>query len=128
MVTYKTLEDYLEKSQKALQEVQEADEEARKARDHYRDQMIAIQSQIELTQQLMDVESNPPHVELPFAQDAIQVLFDNRLEGPDGLTPEEVLKDRQEGVYLREALETVEQIDAINSEKLSAGENSEGDS
>ena len=127
MVTFKTLEVYLDKAQKALMQTDEEYKMILERRDYLRDTLIAIKAQIELTQQMMDIENNPQHLDIPMAGEAIEELFDNRLEGPEGLSPEEVHKERQVGVYLNEALQAIEDIDAINTKGIGAGEDTEGD-
>jgi len=128
MVTYKTLEDYLQKCKTNMMDVQkkhkdqlEVIKEAEEQRDVLRNHLIAIQAQIETLQQLMDVEKNPPHIELPMAEDKIEEMFDERLEGPEGLSESDTRKARQD-VYLKESLDAVEDIHAINTEEQSAGE------
>jgi len=132
MITYKTLEVYLAKCKDALERATAAHKKAQddiaeleKHRDHIWDQMIAVQAQKELTLELMDIENNPPTIELPFAGEAIEEMFEARLEGPDGLTPKEMHKDRQEMTYLREALEAIDDIDAINTEGVGTGEDAQ---
>jgi hypothetical protein len=129
MVTYKTLEVYLAKCDVvlenldvAMKELEISIAEQQEELSHHRDRAIAAKAQRELTMELMDIGNNPPVVELPFAEDKIEELFDARLEGPDGLTEEEVKEDRQEMTYLREALQAVEDIDATNTEGFGTGE------
>jgi phage shock protein A len=129
MVTYKTLEVYLAKCETvlenldvAMKELEISIAEQQEELSNHRDRAIAAKAQRELTMELMDIDNNPPIVELPFAEDKIEEMFDARLEGPDGLTEEEVKEDRQEMTYLREALQAVEDIDATNTEGFGAGE------
>ncbi len=117
MVTYKTLEDFLNKVLVMEKEVQI---ELRSTRDHLRyleDSNVSFRAQIETLKQLMDVEHNPGAVEIPAAgEDDIQELFDKRLGIEGNPDAEEMRKLRQEGVYTKEATGIVEQIDAINNE------------
>jgi len=134
MVTYKTLEVYLEKCREGLGQInskiaevtQEIDSLAQ-YRTELREQAFTVLGQINTLTELMDVESNPPIVEVPIAGDKIEELHDKRLEGPEGLSRDEVKKTRQD-VYKFEAEQAVEQIDAANRSELAAWEISEGDS
>jgi len=115
MVTYKTLEEWMSKCKKGLSEVELAHRNAEDALDVLSNQRIAITAQIEMLETLMDTVGNPPTVELPFANDEIENLFEERLSGPEGLSAEDVHKDRQEHAYLREAMASVKDIDAVNA-------------
>jgi len=123
MVTYKTLEEWMSKCKKGLSEVELAHRNTKDALDVLSDQRIAVTAQIEMLETLMDTVANPPTIELPFAGDEIENLFEERLSGPEGLSPEEVHKDRQEHAYLREAMASVKDIDAVNREEQSSREN-----
>jgi 2-keto-3-deoxy-L-rhamnonate aldolase RhmA len=122
MVTYKTLEEWVNKCRKSLREVELAHRNAEEQLALLANQRIAITAQIETLEQLMDIENNPPAVELPFASDKLEELFTERLSGPEDLSAEEVYKDRQEHAYLKEAVSAAKDIDAINREEQSARE------
>ena len=128
MVTYATLETYLNKCKAELEGVNTLLEATKKDLALYENSSISIRAQIMTLEQLMDTENNKPIVELPYAEDEIEKMFKARLDGPKELSPEEVHKDRQTNSYLREAMSAVKDIDAINREELSAGENTEVDS
>ena len=117
MVTYKTLEEWANKCRKALGEVELAHRSTEDQLGLLASQRTAITAQIEVLEQLMDVENNPPIVELPFANDQVEALFTERLSGPEDLSPEEVHKNRQEHAYLKEAMAAAKDIDAINKEE-----------
>ena len=123
MVTYKTLEEWANKCRKALVEVELAHRNTEEQLGLLANQLIAVTTQIEMLEQLMDTENNPPTIELPFAGDGIEELFDKRLDGPEDLSQEEVHKNRQEHAYLREAMDSAKDIDAINTEEQSSREN-----
>ena len=122
MVTYKTLEEWANKCRKSLVEVESAYRNTEEQLDRLANQRVAITAQIETLEQLMDIENNPPIVELPFANDEIETMFENRLSGPEGLAPDEVHKDRQKHAYLKEAMSAAKDIDAINKEEQHFGE------
>lgn len=134
MVTYKTLEVFLAKVFDAIEQVKKVYKDKSEHKELLEEdlrlmaeQLIALEAQKETIQQLMDTENNPPMSELPFAGDDIEELFDKRLEGPEGLSLEEVHKDRQEGVYLKESLDMIEQLDILNeaTKETSSGESPE---
>ena len=115
MITYETLKTYKEKCEAALGEVSDAIVEARESLEMLEKQQIAIEAQIETLNNLMNTEENPPIVELPFAgPDDIEKVFDKRLETYDGSPPEEIYGERQDNVYLKEAMEAVDKLDAAN--------------
>ena len=122
MVTYKTLEVWMSKCKKGLSEVELAHRNTKDALEGLSNQRIAITAQIEMLETLMDTVANPPTVELPFANGEIENLFEERLSGPEGLSAEDVHKNRQEHAYLKEAMSAAKDIDAINREEQSARE------
>jgi phage shock protein A len=124
MVTYKTLEVFLEKCKKALEEVEQELEKAKKDVRSYENSTVAIEAQISTLTQLMDVENNPSTVELPKAGDKIEELFDKRLGDPELPLADEMRAMRQEGVYKDEAMSSIEALDESNKEN-DAGENPE---
>ena len=123
MVTYKTLEEWMSRCKKGLSGVDLAHRNTKDALDVLSNQRVAITAQIEMLEVLMDTVGNPPAVEVPFAGDEIDTLFEERLNGPEDLSQEEVHKDRQENAYLTEAMASAKDIDAINTEEQSAREN-----
>lgn len=125
MVTYKTLEVAKENVEAALEKVEEAKRKALEDWRHFDKQEAVIAGQLIVLNQLMDIENNPPTIEIPMAEEKIEEMFERRLEGPPGVTEEELHRSRQD-VYLQEALDVVEQLDALNKE--SSGENAEEDS
>jgi len=129
MVTYETLKVWLAKCQAGLKEVVAAqDAAAKNVRDLDR-QRAAVEAQIYVLEQLMNIENNPPTVELPFAKEKIQELYDERLADREAKRAKEIYEDRQERTYKREALDTAHQIDHVNRiEKEEEGNLSEGDS
>lgn len=83
-------------------------------------QEIAITAQIETLESLLDFD-NPQVVGLPHGNDKMEELHENRLKGPDGLEYDEVKEKRQE-VYFRESVEAADDIDGINTEERTVGE------
>lgn len=115
MVTYETLKTFKDKCDAALEEVAKSLDAARADVEMLNKQGVAISAQIDTLEQLMDVENNPPIVELPFVGDGdIEEAFSKRLETHEGKPEEEVYKDRQV-VYKGEALETVDALDVLNN-------------
>jgi len=122
MIPFKTLETFLEKCEKAYTDVQKAREDklelikqAEESRGLMRDQLIAIDAQIGTLKELMNIQDNPPLVEIPVASDEeIEELFDKRLDMFDGITAEKFYQDRQDNTYKKEAMKMVEDLDAIN--------------
>ena len=116
MVTYKTLEVFHNKILDAMKTVKT---ELRSTRDHLRyleDSNVALKAQKITLEELMDAE-NPQQIEIPEAGEDIEKLFEERLGKAEFPDAEEMYKQRQEGVYKREALGAVDQIDEINSEE-----------
>ncbi len=133
MITYTQLEDFVTKCEEGLEQVKEAYkitlDELALAEENKRmqeEQAIAIEAQILTLKQLMDTATNSPISELPFAEDKIEELFDERLEGRDGEGEEET-KDFRKKVYLAESLDLIEEMDALNEEakETPAGEGPE---
>jgi len=123
MITYETLEAYKNKCEAALGQVSDGLVEAHETIELLEKQQIAIQAQIETLSDLMDIKKSPPVVELPLvAEEDIAEMFDKRLETHDGTSGEEVFEARQDNVYLGEAMETVEALDAANRTKSEAEE------
>jgi len=121
MITYKTLEVYLERVEIALAAIEEGIVRHERGLKDLKEQRIAVAAQVETLQNLMDVEENPPIVELPMAgPESIEEHFDKRLETHDGSTADEVYQKRQDKVYHSEAMETVEVLDEANRTKSTA--------
>jgi len=114
MITHKTLEVYQAKCNDALKQIAEAIATKEEEIELLKKRRIAVQAQLEITEELMDTEANPPIVELPFAGDKIEELHEKRLDMFDDISPDDFYKYRQENVYKKEALEGIEAIDAIN--------------
>lgn len=114
MITYETLKTYKDKCETALNQVADSLVATQESLEMLEKQQIAIEAQIETLDNLMDVEENPPIVELPFSgTENIEELFENRLVTHGDLAPEETYQNRQD-VYRKEAMETVEALDAAN--------------
>ncbi len=133
MITHVYLADFLKKCEEALLQLEEARREANeelvKARENIRileDQTVAVEAQVLTTRMFMDSYNNPSSSEIPFGGDEVEELFDKRLEGRDGESREETRQFRQE-VYLRESMDVIEEIDALNetTEEVLPGENPE---
>jgi hypothetical protein len=134
MVPYKTLEEFEKKCHAAVEKIQGVYREKTEQVEFLKEdlrlmdlQLAAVRGQIETLQQLMDTENNPPISDIPYAGDNIEELFDKRLDGPEGLSEEEVHEWRQEEVYKKESMDVVEMLDALNKETAS-GEETESDS
>lgn len=131
MITHAQLEDFVTKCEEGLQLVAEAYkvtlDELALAEENKRiqeEQTIAIEAQILTLRQLMDTKN--PVSEIPYAGDEIEELFDKRLEGRDGEGEEETKKFRQK-VYLKEGLDLIEEMDALNEaeNEVPSGEDTE---
>ncbi len=116
MTTHATLKSFLKKVNVLLGEVKV---QIRSAEDHLRylqDSRVAFLAQIQTLEDLMNPADNPPTIELPIAEeDNIEELFEKRLGNPDQPEPDEMRRLRQEGVYTREALGMVNQLDELNN-------------
>jgi len=118
MTTYETLKTYKDKCEVALGQVVDGLVEAHESIKLLEKQQIAIQAQIETLDDLMNVEENPPIVEVPLvAPEDIEEMFDKRMETHDGSSPEGVYAARQDNVYRGEAMAAVEVLDAANRAK-----------
>ena len=113
MIPYETLKEWLEKCQTGLQEVIAAQDVAVKSVRDLERQRATVEGQIYILEQLIDIENNPPTVELPFAKEKIQELYDQRLSD-HAEKREEIYQTRQEKTYKREAMDTALQIDHVN--------------
>jgi len=113
MIPYETLKTWLEKCQAGLQEVITAQDAAVKSVRDLERQRATVEGQIYILEQLIDIENNPPTVELPFAKEKIQEMYDQRLSD-HAEKREEVYQTRQENTYKREAMDTALQIDHVN--------------
>jgi len=113
MIPYETLKEWLEKCQAGLQEVIAAQDVAVKSVRDLERQRATVEGQIYILEQLIDIENNPPTVELPFAKEKIQELYDQRLSD-HAEKREEIYQTRQEKTYKREAMDTALQIDHVN--------------
>jgi len=122
MIPFKTLEAFLEKCEGAYEDVRKARDDKlesikqlEKDRGLMRDQLIAISAQMDTLKELMNIQDNPPLVEIPMApEEDIEELFDKRLDMFEGIGPDEFYKKRQENTYKKEAMRMVEDLDAIN--------------
>jgi len=118
MITYETLEAYKNKCDAALDQVIESIAQTQESLEMLGKQQIAITAQIETLTDLMDIKKTPPVVELPLvAPEDIEEHFDNRLETHNATSDAEVYAARQDNVYLKEAMEAVETLDAANRAK-----------
>lgn len=117
-----TLQEYLKRVTKAQAEVEEALRVIKEDLKDLERQEAIIYGQKMTLEQLLDYDNVPPVTEYPVAGDGIEERHDNRLDGPDGLSQEEV-EDARKDVYEIEAKNTAEAIDEINS-----GEDSGDDS
>ena len=113
MIPYETLKTWLEECQAGLQEVITAQDAAVKSVRDLERQRATVEGQIYILEQLIDIENNPPTVELPFAKEKIQEMYDQRLSD-HAEKREEVYQTRQENTYKREAMDTALQIDHVN--------------
>jgi len=126
MIPHETLKVWLEKCQVGLQEVITAQDAAVKSVRDLERQRANVEGQIYVLEELMNIEKNPPTVELPFAKEKIQEMYDQRLSD-HAEKREEIYQSRQEKTYKREAMDTALQIDHVN--RLEKEDNlSEGDS
>ena len=137
MVTFETLNNYLKKCTEFLEKLAKERDDAfaeiqaiEAQRVGLREQQLVVSGQIEVLDQLMDAHNNPHAVtELPvWSEDMIEEAHENRLEGPEGLSEEEV-KGLRQPVYYHEAMKAAEDIHAANeleedgsSEELEDGE------
>ena len=122
MVTYETLEEYRNKCATFLEELAAERDKGYEEimaieaqRKELLDQQLVVSGQIEALDQLMDIEKNPPIVELPMHGDNVEEEFEKRLDGPEGMSEEEV-KESRKPVYLHEAVRAVEDISDANTE------------
>ena len=99
-ITVDTVEAWLKRARDGLNEVLEAKTTAEESLIMHGKQIIAITAQIETLEALIDFDNNPQVIGLPKAGELLEELYDNRLEGPDGLEIEEVKEVRQD-VYTR---------------------------
>ena len=120
-ITIDTVEAWLKRAREGLSEVIEAKAAAQESLMVNEKQIIAITAQIETLETLIDFDNNNQVIGLPEAGELVEELYDNRLEGPEGLEVEEVKGLRQD-VYLREALESAEELHAANTEEIPGGE------
>ena len=120
-ITVDTVEAWLKRARDGLNEVLEAKTEAEQSLIVHEKQIVAITAQIETLETLIDFDNTNQVVGLPEAGELVEELYDNRLEGPEGLEVEEVKGLRQD-VYLREALESAEELHAANTEEIPGGE------
>ena len=125
-ITVDTVEAWLKKARDGLNEVLEAKTTAEESLIMHGKQIIAITAQIETLEALIDFDNNPQVIGLPKAGELLEELYDNRLEGPDGLEIEEVKEVRQD-VYSREALVSAEELHAANTEEIPSGDDTAGD-
>lgn len=115
MVTYKTLETYLAKVTKQFAFKEKEIAELRVKLDRAEKDLSAMHGQIITLQTLMNIEENPPIVEMPFASDEeIERLYEKRLDMFDGETEESFFEKRKESTYRREAEEIAAKVDEIN--------------
>lgn len=127
MITHETLKEWLENCQASLQETITAQGAAVKSVRDLEVQRAHFEGQIYILEKQMDIENNPPTVELPFAKEKIQELYDQRLSD-HAEKREEVYQGRQEKTYKREAMDTAHQIDHVNRLEKEEDNLSEGDS
>ena len=135
-ITYKTLEVFLEKCEGSLGQIEAKEEELlgaieelKQQRNNLRDQRLIVNGQVITLKDLMSSDNH--HVELPYAKDGIEEMFDKRLEAHKNMTPGEVYKKRQDSAYTKESMLAAEMVDETNRED--AGEaleesDTEGDS
>lgn len=122
MVTFATLAKYREKCGEFLEELAKERDDAfaeiqaiEQQRVGLREQQLVVSGQIEVLDQLMDAQNNPHAVtELPvWSDDMIEEAHDRRLEGPEGMSEEEVKALRQP-IYYHEAMRAAEDIHETN--------------
>lgn len=124
MSTHKTYEVYKARCKIVFKEKEDELEKARALVRQLELDLASINGQIITLETLMNVEENPPIVELPFSGERpIEEMYDTRLDGPMGANYETIRKGRQEGAYLTEAMDSVEYLDAANR-KAEASEGS----
>lgn len=115
MTFHDTLQTYKNKAEASLKQVIDSIDSTKEALEMLEKQGIAITAQLETIDELMNA---PPVVELPYAgEENIEELFEKRLDTHDGTAVEEVFEDRQENVYFKEAMDTVEKLDEHNREQ-----------
>ena len=120
-ITIDTVEAWLKRAREGLSEVIEAKAAAQESLMVNEKQIIAITAQIETLETLIDFDNNNQVIGLPEAGELVEELYDNRLDGPEGLEVEEV-KGLRQNVYMREALGSAEELHAANTEEIPGGE------
>lgn len=122
MVTFETLNNYREKCAEFLDKLAKERDDAfaeiqaiEAQRVGLREQQLVVSGQIEVLDQLMDSHNNPHAVtELPkWSDDMIEEAHEKRLEGPEGMSEEEV-KGLRQPVYYHESMRAAEDIHATN--------------
>ena len=119
-----TIRGYLEKVIEGHAKVEAELEKAREDVRVLESQSHIIYGQRMTLEQLLDYDSVPPTIEYPEAGEKIEEMHEKRLQGPQGLSEEETLKERKD-VYFEEAMNNAREIDAVNKE--SAGQDTEND-
>lgn len=112
MITYETLNMYLEKARTALEEIKMEIGKQSVVLEELKEKRLIITGQVATLENLMEAD---PVVEVPIAGD-IEEHFEGRDATPGGLPEEEVYEKRQEDTYLAEAEEMIEAVDEHNRE------------
>jgi hypothetical protein len=119
MVTYETLNQFLGKVRAALDETQTQIRHTTGLLAELRKQEAVQQGEIFAIEELMNIERNPPVVEMPMVdEEQMKEQHDKRLDFFPGQDPEEFFANRQEGTYKREANETVDLANEFNSQEV----------
>jgi hypothetical protein len=127
MIPYETLKVWLAKCQDGLEKVITAQDVAVKTVRDLERQRATVEGQIYILEELMNIEDNPPTVELPYAKENIQEMYDQRLTDRAEERSRGIYEERQEKTYKREAMDTAHQIDHVNRTEKESNI-SEGDS
>ena len=121
MITFETLREWAKKCLDAKKTVEEQYKQTQEVIDEklaYKAQLekhlIAVNAQIETLEQLMDIEKNPPAVDIPSAGPDIDKVYADRLKGWDDREEMDMYRERQEKTYKKEAKDIAEQIHAVN--------------
>lgn len=117
MIPYKTLEAFKARCEEGLEQVKAQRKSQEEELATLKRQEAYIEGEIYAIEQLMSMPNQEKVVELPFAGDEIEKLFEERLETYPGMTPGEVYKERRDVAYRKEAMDAVEMLDAVNRDK-----------
>ena len=115
MITYETLKTFLGKVKESQAEIEKmlaiaSDSVEKLEKDHN-----VHQGQIITLEQLLDIENNPPTVEMNIIdEDTMSEEHENRLGFFEGGTPNGFFEERKDATYKREAVDTAHKIDELN--------------